>query len=341
MKNLIKNIIKEKKRDELVKLNAVEIVNQIFSELQERERDVLSRRFALGGHSNVQTLEEIGKMHSLTRERVRQIESSSLEKIKKLDTLDKEISAVRVVIEEILNEHGGMMEREFLLDVLSVLTLQLENEDTLTARSNYKNYFDFILSNLLNDYIEKVNTSKHFLSFYKIKNNTVDYLEDLVSELKDKILDIKRTVKFDEILDMLKGFKSFNFHKDKILKNEELDLTSVFKDKVFPEKGEIINQYKPFYSVLRATKDIGRNKFGYWGYKNWSEIKPKRIADKIFLILKEEQKPLHFSEITKKINEAGFDHKKANVGSVHNELILDDRYVLIDRGVYGLKAWQK
>ena len=28
---------------------------------------------------------------------------------------------------------------------------------------------------------------------------------------------------------------------------------------------------------------------------------------------------------------------KVSPGSVHNELILDDRYVLVDRGVYALK----
>lgn len=341
MKDVFKKIIKEKKKDELIKLNAVEIVNQIFSELQEREKDILSRRFALGGHDS-QTLEEIGKLHSLTRERVRQIERASLEKIKKLDSLDEKLATVREVVEDILDEHGGVMERDFLLDVLSVLTLQLEDGELENQKDDYKNYFDFILSNLLNNYIEKVDNSNRFATFYKLKDRTISYLEDLADELKEKMLSIKKTVKFDEILEMIKGLKTFNSNKDKIIKDkDDLDLTDIFKSKIFPEKGEIINEYKPLYSILQAVKDINRNKFGYWGHDSWSEIKPKRISDKIYLILKEENKPMHFNEITKKINEIGFDHKKANVGSVHNELILDDRYTLFDRGVYGLKEWQK
>ena len=39
------------------------------------------------------------------------------------------------------------------------------------------------------------------------------------------------------------------------------------------------------------------------------------------------------------INAAEFDHKKANPQTVHNELIKDGRFVLVGRGLYGLKEW--
>jgi hypothetical protein len=341
MKELFKKIIKEKKRDELIKLNAVEIVNQVFSDLQERERDVLSRRFALGWDDS-QTLEEIGKLHNLTRERVRQIERASLDKIKKMENLNNKLESVREVVAKILDEHGGVMEREFLLDILSVLTLEMSDDDLEDKKKNYRNYFDFILSNLLNDYIEKVDNHVNFGSFYKIKDKAINYLEELVDELKEKMFSLKKTVKFNEAVDLIKSLKSFDLYKDKLIKGvSDLDLTDIFKNKIFPEKGEEINENKTLYSVLQAVKDINRNKFGNWGHDSWSEIKPKRISDKIYLILKEENRPMHFNDITKKINEIGFDHKKANVGSVHNELILDDRYILFDRGIYGLKEWQK
>lgn len=341
MKDFLKKIIKERKKDELLKLNAIEIVNKIFSELHERERDILSRRFALENHEQ-QTLEEIGRLHSLTRERVRQIEKASLEKIKKLDNLDERLKLVRGVVESILDEHGGFMERDFLLDILSVLTLDIDENNLKSNSKNYKNYFDFILSNLLNDHIEKVDNSERFVSFYKLKNTAINYLEEITDELKSKLSSLKRTMKIDDLLENIKSLDSFNNYKDKINKKiGELDLTSVFKNKIFPEKGETINENKSLYSVLQAIKDINRNKLGHWGHDSWPEIKPKRISDKIHLILKEEKKPMHFNEITKKINEIGFDHKKANSGSVHNELILDDRYILMDRGVYGLKEWKK
>ena len=55
--------------------------------------------------------------------------------------------------------------------------------------------------------------------------------------------------------------------------------------------------------------------------------------------MKKEAKPMHFTEIAKKINEAGFDKKQAYPATIHNELILDDKYVLVGRGIYALKEW--
>jgi hypothetical protein len=295
----------------------------------------------LSGHDS-QTLEEIGRLHNLTRERVRQIERASLEKIKKLDSLDKRLETVRGVVEDILDEHGGIMEKDFLLDILSILTLQVDEKELESKKKNSKNYFEFILSNLLTDHIEKVDNSERFSPFYKVKDKAVNYLEDIVDELKSNILSVKKTMKIDELIETVKNSKTFNLYKDKIIKEKNnLDLTSIFKNEIFPEKGETINSNKPLYSMIHAVKDINRNKMGHWGHDSWPEVKPKRISDKIYLILNEEGKPMHFTEITEKINKVGFDHKKANAGSVHNELILDDRYILVDRGIYGLKTWQK
>jgi DNA-directed RNA polymerase delta subunit len=92
---------------------------------------------------------------------------------------------------------------------------------------------------------------------------------------------------------------------------------------------------------MQALKNLEQNKYGEWGIADWGEVKPKTVNDKIYLVLKHAGKPSHFTEIAKKINEMNFDKKIANAATVHNELILDDRYVLVDRGTYGLKEWQK
>ncbi|MEO7443085.1 MAG: RNA polymerase sigma factor RpoD, partial [Acidimicrobiales bacterium] len=58
-----------------------EAVQQAISELSEREQQVVRLRFGLGdGH--VRTLEEVGKEFGVTRERVRQIESKVLAKLR-------------------------------------------------------------------------------------------------------------------------------------------------------------------------------------------------------------------------------------------------------------------
>jgi hypothetical protein len=340
METILKKLIKEKKEKEMIKLNAIEIVNALFSDLQERERDILSRRFALKEDKN-QTLEEIGRLHNLTRERVRQIERASLKKIKKINDLDQHLGSIREAVSKLINEHGGMMERDFLLDILSVISFKIADKDLNIDKKVYKNYLDFLLSEVLDDYLEKVDKSNKFTTFFKLKDQAVDYLEDLADELKVKINEIKKTLHFEDLVNVLKNLKSFSSHKEKLSVDSDLKLEDIFRDETFAEWGDIIDRNKSFYSFMQAVKDINPNKFGHWGSDQWPEVKPKRITDKIYLVLKNEEKPLHFSEITEKINNVGFDHKKVGVGSVHNELILDDRYILTGRGVYGLKEWEK
>lgn len=58
-----------------------EHINSLLADLKEREREVIILRFGLNdGHP--MTLEEVGKRFNVTRERIRQIESKALRKLK-------------------------------------------------------------------------------------------------------------------------------------------------------------------------------------------------------------------------------------------------------------------
>ena len=57
------------------------------------------------------------------------------------------------------------------------------------------------------------------------------------------------------------------------------------------------------------------------------------------MVLKESKKPLHFKEIAKLIDQYKLSDKKAHPQTVHNELIKDDKFVLIGRGIYALQEW--
>jgi RNA polymerase primary sigma factor len=58
-------------------------VAQVLGSLPKREREVLELRYGLNGHEAM-TLEEVGKAFGVTRERIRQIETSTLKKLKAL-----------------------------------------------------------------------------------------------------------------------------------------------------------------------------------------------------------------------------------------------------------------
>jgi predicted Zn-ribbon and HTH transcriptional regulator/transcriptional regulator len=90
-------------------------------------------------------------------------------------------------------------------------------------------------------------------------------------------------------------------------------------------------------NYLGVTKQIHANRFGDIGLRDWPEINPTTIRDKIYLVLKKDNEPLHFETIAKRINEVKFDEQLALAPTVHNELIKDERFVLVGRGMYGLK----
>ena len=84
-------------------------------------------------------------------------------------------------------------------------------------------------------------------------------------------------------------------------------------------------------SHIEISRNILKSKDGLYGLRDWPEINPRGIKDKAFIVLKKEQKPLHFSHIASLV--------RANLQTVHNELIKDQRFVLVGRGTYALREW--
>jgi len=118
--------------------------------------------------------------------------------------------------------------------------------------------------------------------------------------------------------------------KEKVFSGSyEAQLTSFVKTK--PVSAAIAQSY------LGIAKHIRKNPYGDVGLRDWEEINPATVRDKIYLVLKKKGEPLHFEDIAKHINAVGFDNEVALAPTVHNELIKDDRFVLVGRGMYGLR----
>lgn len=59
----------------------VECINKTLNDLQPREAQVLRLRYGIGTNQD-HTLEEVGRMLGLTRERVRQIEAAAIRRLR-------------------------------------------------------------------------------------------------------------------------------------------------------------------------------------------------------------------------------------------------------------------
>ncbi len=88
---------------------------------------------------------------------------------------------------------------------------------------------------------------------------------------------------------------------------------------------------------LNISKILGKNPLGDWGLSSSKNITVRGIRDYAYLVMKKNGSPMHFREVAEAIEETF--GKKANAATTHNELIKDDRFVLVGRGMYGLKEW--
>lgn len=104
--------------------------------------------------------------------------------------------------------------------------------------------------------------------------------------------------------------------------------------------GQTFNK-ETLISLLEPSLEIEKNVFGQYGLAHWGMVKPRGTRERAHLILRVTQKPLHFRDIAKLIDEHGLykSGKKTHPQTVHNELIKDDRFVLVGRGTYALSDW--
>ncbi|MBL7058103.1 hypothetical protein ISS03_02080 [Patescibacteria group bacterium] len=310
----------------------LDINKLLLSSLNKREQDIISRRFGLNNIQK-QTLEEIGKDHNLTRERIRQLETAALKRIKELDILIDNIAHIKRGINDILAEYGGLIELNHLLEHL-ILPIQ----DDKTHKDIYKNNFYFVISRLLDGDINEVSNSKYLKRYIKEKNTSITHAEDIVKELSKTIQKNNVTLTTEELLNTITSLENHTKHSSKLISPNNTDISDVLRQ-LTKNDYDLVSQVKPLYSLLITSNNIEQNKLGHWGIDTWSEIKPRTINEKIYLILKENKKPMHFTKIAEEINNIAFDKKIANAATVHNDLILGERYVLVGRGMYTLTEW--
>lgn len=283
----------------VLKLNLTEIIEDIFMVLTEKEREVVVQRFSLDNKER-RTLESIGRSFNVTRERVRQIEKIALGKLKRTVNSTK-LRFIHEVAEAILKENGGLL-----------------LEDDLTRR-------------ILNMIENSMEVDQHIVRLSLTICPSLSYLEkNNMFRLSWHLSSISPVV-IQDLLDHAHGV--FNQKKEVL---DESALVAELKKHKHAQTYSFTESF--FVALLQIDERIKKTEEGY-GLMAWRHINPKSIRDKALIVLRQENKPLHFVEIAKKIMESRFDSKKVTVQAVHNELIRYPQFVLVGRGLYALKEW--
>ncbi len=88
---------------------------------------------------------------------------------------------------------------------------------------------------------------------------------------------------------------------------------------------------------LSLSKTIAKNPLGEWGVAHSPNVNARGMRDYAYLIIRKHGSPMHFTEVAKAITQ--IFGKKAHIATCHNELIKDNRFVLVGRGLYALSSW--
>ena len=268
-------------------------VNEILAIIdQEREREIITRRFGL--YDRKETLEQIGELLGITRERVRQLEKAILIRLK-IAAEDNKIPA-STSLEKVFVRHLAEMGR---IARVSDLTDALLGKKT-DARD--RAHVAFIAE--LSPNLTVVNENDNY-------HHAVG-----IAEYGDEK---KIRAEVDEIVKAIKKH------------GEPLTIEQLHEQLSYEHPDHV----RALASVSKLLAHLKDN----WGLVKWPTVNPKNIRDKIYVILAENEKPLHFSEIAEAIKDSDFKRKDVTTQAIHNELIKDKRFVLIGRGIYALDSW--
>ncbi|MGC9031449.1 MAG: sigma factor-like helix-turn-helix DNA-binding protein [Minisyncoccia bacterium] len=233
-----------------------------------------------------------------------------------LEKIGKDFGVTRERIRQIQNSAFSALRKDFqkpeINAIFSKLEKKLSENFNIKRRDiflkelnqgNLENEIAFLIK--LNPKIFEFKENEDFYAFYYLDEKNIEDLKEIYEKLNNILENQRKLLEKEEIL------KLFAEEKEKFLEN-----------------------------CLEIFKQIKKSYLGGYGKIQWPQVSPKGIGDRIYIVLEKEAKPLHFREIAKACDTLFSDQgKKVILQTVHNELIRDERFVLIGRGIYGLKNW--
>lgn len=268
------------------------IIKDILATIdREREREIVSRRFGL--FDRKETLEQIGELLGITRERVRQLEKAVVARLR-AQAAEGELPHIAEVQEHLIKELQSMGN----VARINELTGRIAEDNSKLSQARVS----FIAH--LCPRLSVIDENDHF--HHSVAINEV-HDEKTVKNLVGKLIDTVKSI------------------------GEPADIK-----RVATEAGHEDHQHaQALASISKHLATLNDR----WGLTKWPMVNPKNIRDKIYVILHDSGKHMHFNEIAEAIKQSEFRRKDVTTQAIHNELIKDKRFVLIGRGIYALKEW--
>lgn len=274
------------------KLDIKQAAKDILATIErEREREIIARRFGL--YDRKETLEQIGELLGITRERVRQLEKAILIRLRL--SAEKDMPHINQVEKEFVKYLSEMGRVARVSDLAEKVSKKADERDRAHVAFLASLAPGLTLIDENDNYYQAVSITQ-YLNEKKVK----EHVDHIVKTIKDHGVPLTIPALYEK----LSGYE----HPDHV----------------------------------RATASISKKLTHLkeqWGMVKWPLVNPKNIRDKIYVILQETNKPLHFSEISAEIKKSDFKRKDVTTQAIHNELIKDKRFVLIGRGIYALSEW--
>ncbi len=268
------------------------VVSQVLTFIEkEREREIVSRRFGL--YDRKETLEQIGELLGITRERVRQLEKAIVARL--TAAAEQGSLAGIAAVDSSLSAHIKTMGQAARISDLSG---KVTKENTRIDQSRVS-----FLTKLCPSLVT-VDENDYFYQSAALKSSyTEQELKDAVTQVHAAIKKLGKPVTSDVLAKELSSSDTAN--------------TTALA------------------SISKGLATLNNR----WGLIKWPTVNPKNIRDKIYVILYENGKHMHFNEISEEIKKSDFKRKDVTTQAIHNELIKDSRFVLVGRGIYALKEW--
>jgi hypothetical protein len=205
-------------------------------------------------------------------------------------------------------EQPAFDELRTVIEDMGTLVAEDELLESLAKDQSTRNHIHLML--VLGDAFSKEKETEEFRHRWHIDQDIADRVHASLRRLYDALDD-------DELVEESALVDSFL---------EELqDLNAAYKDE------EILRRW------LSVSKSIGKNPLGEWGRAHSPNVRVKGMRDYAYLVIKRHGSPMHFREVASTISD--LFKRKAHEATCHNELIKDDRFVLVGRGIYALKEW--